>query len=101
MYIKINKENYFFNLSKIKQKVGSKDKIAVVLKDNAYGHGLIKIANLARDFGIKRAVVKSLHEAFVIQDLFDYILVLSEIPKNIVKSNISIAINSLEDLPKV
>ena len=33
------------------KKTKDKKKVAVVLKDNAYGHGIIEIANLCKEFG--------------------------------------------------
>ena len=39
-FIKINKQNFYHNLNQIALKTGSIEKIAIVLKDNAYGHGL-------------------------------------------------------------
>ena len=68
--ITISKENFFHNLNQIALKTGSADKIAVVLKDNAYGHGLELMAGLAHDFGIKHAVVKNAKEAKTIRYLF-------------------------------
>lgn len=94
--IEINKENFYHNLNQIALKTGSIDKIAMVFKDNAYGHGLKLMAKLASDFGIKHAVVRKLTEAKEIKSLFKSILVLSD---KIVKDNIcSFAINSLEDI---
>jgi alanine racemase len=52
-FIKINKQNFYHNLNQIALKTGSVDKIAIVLKDNAYGHGLELMAKLASEFGIK------------------------------------------------
>ena len=57
-YITLSKENFFYNLDKIAQKTGSKEKIALVLKDNAYGHGILEMAALAQEYGIKKAVVQ-------------------------------------------
>lgn len=42
--ILLNKDNLFYNLETISQKATSKEKVAVVLKDNAYGHGIVEIA---------------------------------------------------------
>ena len=42
--ILLNKENLFYNLSVISEHTKSKEKVAIVLKDNAYGHGIIEIA---------------------------------------------------------
>ena len=57
-FIKINKQNFYHNLNQIALKTGSVDKIAIVLKDNAYGHGLELMGRLASEFGIKHAVVR-------------------------------------------
>jgi alanine racemase len=39
-YIILNKNNFFNNLDIIANRTKSVDKVALVLKDNAYGHGL-------------------------------------------------------------
>ncbi len=74
--ITISKNSYFNNLRIIEERVGGKEKIAVVLKDNAYGHGLLECAKLANEYGIKTAIVKNLREAKEISHLFDKILIL-------------------------
>lgn len=98
-YITLNRTNLYHNLSQIALKAGSKDKIAIVLKDNAYGHGVGKIAKIARDFGITKAVVRNYEEAKVIEELFDDIIVLGGIV--IPSSKLSYTINSLESLNNV
>ncbi|MFK2823351.1 alanine racemase [Arcobacter sp. YIC-80] len=101
--IQLNKNNLFHNLEIIKNQVGSKDKVAVVLKDNAYGHGLLEIATMAKEFGIKKAVVRNYEEAIKIEKLFDYILILAESNFPTYSHSFHIALNSLEnisDLPK-
>ncbi len=80
-YITLNKNNFFYNLDIIAKQTKSKDKIALVLKDNAYGHGLMEMATLANEYGIKNAVVQTDEEAQRIHTLFEYILVLADIPK--------------------
>ena len=97
--ITINKENFFHNINQIALKTGSVDKISVVLKDNAYGHGLEIMAKLAQEFGIKHAVVKNLKEAKSIKDLFDNILILNDAP--IADETYSFAINSMDVLKNV
>lgn len=79
-YIKLNKNNFFNNLDIITTLTKTKDKIALVLKDNAYGHGLLEMASLACEYGIKRAVVQHCDEAQRISHLFEYILVLADMP---------------------
>ncbi len=78
--IRINKANFFHNLSQLALKAGSKDRLAVVLKDNAYGHGLLPMAMLASEYGIRQAVVIATEEAEAIRHLFDCILVLNGTP---------------------
>ena len=97
-FININKQNFFHNLNQIALKTGSKEKIAIVLKDNAYGHGLLLMAKLAAEFGIEHAVVRKEEEAKQIVSLFKSILVLGD---NIVKDDkITYTINSMEDITK-
>tara|TARA_Y100000994_G_C15698201_1_gene444078 strand:- start:2110 stop:3126 length:1017 start_codon:yes stop_codon:yes gene_type:complete len=96
----ISKSNYFHNLSLIENKIG-KAKIAVVLKNNAYGHGLLEIAQLASEYGIEHAVVNTLSEANKIHDLFKSILVLQDSSSSEIKNNIIITINSIDSIKKL
>ena len=97
-FIKINKQNFYHNLNQIALKTGSVEKIAIVLKDNAYGHGLELMGRLASEFGIKHAVVRKTAEAVLIRSLFDTILILGD---NIIKDEkYSFTINTLEDIKK-
>jgi len=95
-YIEIDKTNYFYNLNQLALKVGSKEQLAVVLKDNAYGHGLEIIAKLASEFGIKEAVVIDTKEADRIKKYFKNILILNDTPLPI--DNFSYAVTSLQTL---
>ncbi len=97
-YIKLSKNAFFHNLDIISQKAGAVEKVSIVLKDNAYGHGLLEIAKLANEYGIKRAVVRNIDEAKKIEKLFDYILVLADIPQR--NDRFHYTINALEDLDK-
>ncbi len=97
-FIKINKENFFHNLSQFTKKIGSKNSIAIVLKDNAYGHGLELMAKLSAEFGLTKAVVRTTKEAEQIKPYFKYILVLGD--KAIAQEPYTFALNSLEDIYK-
>jgi alanine racemase len=101
-YITLNKNNFFNNLDIIAKKTSSKDKIAIVLKDNAYGHGLQEIAKLSQTYGLSKAVVQTQEEANDIKKYFEYILVLADIPqKSSKKIRYTINdINSIEKFPK-
>ena len=98
-YITLNKNNFFNNLDIIANKTKSKDKIALVLKDNAYGHGLLEVSSMAKEYGIKKAVVKSYDEALKIESYFEYILVLADFPKA-VNDKIRYTINDINSINK-
>ncbi|SFV54493.1 Alanine racemase [hydrothermal vent metagenome] len=98
-YIKLNRKNFYHNLSQIALKTGSLEKISIVLKDNAYGHGIVQIAKMASDFGIKNAVVRDEREAKQISDLFDSSLILGGPITPL--SNCTYAINTLSDIADV
>ena len=98
-YIILNKSNFFNNLDVIAKKTKSKDKIALVLKDNAYGHGVLEVASMAQEYGIKRAVVQSNKEAKRIEKYFEYILVLADFPE-IASNKIRYTINDINAIEK-
>ena len=100
-YIEISKENYKHNIEYLANKAGGKERLMVVLKDNAYGHGLEIMAKLACGFGIKKAAVKTLEEANKINFLFEDVLVLADHPPCELQDNsISFAVHSIEGLKK-
>ena len=96
--IVLNKSHYFHNLKIISEHAGSIDKVAVVLKDNAYGHGLLEIASMAKEFGIKNAVVRTVEEAEKIKEYFTQILILADAKKESYSHTFHIVINSIEDI---
>jgi len=95
--IELSRANFFHNLELIKQQAGTLEKIALVLKDNAYGHGLCEMAKLAQEYGIKRAVVRSNAEAELVEEFFEYILVLADTPKNL-SNKIRYTINDIKNI---
>ncbi len=100
--ITLNKNNFFNNLDIISKRSKTKDKIALVLKDNAYGHGVLEIAALAKEYGIKKAVVQTQIEAENIETFFDYVLVLADFPQeqsDKIRYTIN-DINAIEKFPK-
>jgi len=97
-YIELNKSAFFHNLDIIAQKTGDTDKIALVLKDNAYGHGLLEVSSMAKEYGISRAVIRSEEEAQQIKGFFSYILILSPVFPIMDASGFVYTINSLEDI---
>ena len=97
-FIKINKENFFYNLSQFLKKTDSKESIGIVLKDNAYGHGLKLMAKLSAEFGLSQAVVRNYSEARQIKPYFQNILILGDIA--LVDDSCSFVLNSLDDIYK-
>ncbi len=77
------------------------ERIALVLKDNAYGHGLAIMAKLACEAGVRHAVVRRIFEAEAIGELFETVLVLSDIPGKTAAENIYIAINDIETIERL
>ena len=65
-YITINKKFFFENLNHVVKPLGNKKKICLVIKDNAYGHGINEISSLAKEYGIENVYVKSDDEAEIV-----------------------------------
>jgi alanine racemase len=97
--IRLSKSALTHNLSLLSDCAG-KAKIAAVLKDNAYGHGLTEIAALCAENGVKYAVVRDCGEAKAIAPLFDEILVLADKPSSDAPKNASFALNDAENALK-
>ncbi|MFA6189271.1 MAG: alanine racemase [Sulfuricurvum sp.] len=97
--IKLSREALHWNLDIIAQQVGARDKIAVVLKDNAYGHGARLIAREVQQCGITQAVVRLTSEALEIAEFFDNILILADFPTE-TNPAFSYAINTLTSIEK-
>jgi len=98
--IKLSREAFFHNLDIIAQKVGGVSKVAIVLKDNAYGHGLLEMATLAKEYGLTEAVVHTLVEAQAIYDYFDRILILGR-QEVLVDAKFHYTINTLEQIKEM
>lgn len=97
--ITLNKNNFFNNLDIIAKQTKAKEKIALVLKDNAYGHGILEISQMAKEYGITKAVVQTNDEAQKIEQFFEYILVLADTPTSF-NEKIRYTINSIDSIEK-
>ena len=69
--ILLDSDAFRHNLKLITQTI--KQKPALVLKDNAYGHGLHEIANMAQEYGIKDVFVKNYAEIVAERNEMDYV----------------------------
>ncbi len=99
--ILLNKSNFFHNLEICSKQAGGKSKIAIVLKDNAYGHGLIEISKMAQEFGITKAVVRTVKEAQKIENFFEQILILAETQNKTWAHRFHVTVNCLEDIDRI
>ncbi|PAF53354.1 alanine racemase [Helicobacter sp. 13S00482-2] len=96
--ILINSTKFKNNLDVIAQHIGDKNKLALVIKDNAYGHGLQEIATLGCAYGIKNVFVKNEAEALKVIHLFEHITVLYGQVCSTSPRNIHASINSMEGI---
>ncbi|MFO7736555.1 MAG: alanine racemase [bacterium] len=65
-WIELSEIAYRNNIDFFKKRSGKNTEISVVLKSNAYGHGILKMAELARRAGIKTVCVHSFEEAITL-----------------------------------
>ncbi|MEO1942586.1 MAG: alanine racemase [Campylobacterales bacterium] len=84
------------NLKRLREK---NPNIYGVIKDNGYGHGLLPIAKMLHQEGVKRVVVRDNREGERILPLFEEILILYPHTGRSYR-NLSYAINSIEQLRK-
>ena len=67
-WLEIDLDNLRFNLAQIRKRVGVD--IMPVVKNNAYGHGLVPITECLYDEGVRWFLVAKLHEAEIIRREF-------------------------------
>jgi len=98
-YINLNKQAFFHNSDYYSKILGNKNKICIALKDNAYGHGIEPMAQLAQEYGIQHTMVRNIDEAKRASKYnFESILILYELPTKIEQKNFIFSMNSLENL---
>lgn len=96
----LNRSAYIHNLTKICAKAGGKDRVILVLKDNAYGHGAALVGREAASYGIKFCAVKNEAEARELEPFFEHILILSHIPHGGESERFIYAINDISLISK-
>ncbi|RDU65102.1 alanine racemase [Helicobacter sp. MIT 14-3879] len=86
-WAEINIANFTNNLHIIKNKLNKNTKILCVVKANGYGHGAIKLAKAALDFGVYQLGVATLEEAMELRENYKNarILILGYTPPNLAK----------------
>ncbi len=68
-YIELSRGALKNNLDYIRRKVGPNVRYSMVVKANAYGHGIEQILPLAEEFGVDHFAVFSLAEALKVQEI--------------------------------
>ena len=96
----LNRSAYIHNLTKICAKAGGKDRVILVLKDNAYGHGAALVGREAASYGIKFCAVKNEIEACELESFFEHILILSHIPNGGESERFIYAVNDISLIAK-
>ena len=96
----LNRSAYIHNLTKICAKAGGKDRVILVLKDNAYGHGAALVGREAASYGIKFCAVKNEIEACELEPFFEHILILSHIPHGGESERFIYAVNDISPIAK-
>jgi len=96
-YIELNKNHFLNNVKYIKNLTNRE--IFAVIKDNAYGHGILHIASFLKEAGIKRVCVRNNIEAKLVQDMFEEVLVFFP-TLNYNAMNISYAISDMKSLKR-
>lgn len=76
-YLEISKNALLHNLEMIQNQIKDSQKVAIVLKDNAYGHGLDIVAPIAKSAKVKHCVVRDIKEAVFVENMFETILILN------------------------
>ncbi|EPG65901.1 alanine racemase [Leptospira wolffii] len=81
-WIELSREAVSFNLKNFRSLIPAKTRLAAIVKSNAYGHGLLEMAELAVEGGADLLGVNSLEEAIPLRKRYPNlpILIMGEIP---------------------
>jgi len=67
-WIEIGRASLEHNIQQFRHLIGDSRKMTVVVKSNAYGHGLLEVSRLAAEFGADWLGVNSLEEALALRE---------------------------------
>ncbi|MBD3206264.1 alanine racemase [Candidatus Bathyarchaeota archaeon] len=105
-WLEINLDNLEYNLKMIKERVGVE--VMAVVKNNAYGHGLIPVVAFLEQLGVKWVMVAKFREAIDLRDrefeldiLNMDVLFTDEQYQKVVKKGITQTIYTLESAEKL
>lgn len=106
-WLEISRQAIKYNLNQFKKIIKGKSQILAVVKSNAYGHGLVEMAKIAKLNGIKWLGTVNLDEALLLRahNIKGRILVLSYYdPKKlltVIKNNITLTVYSYNAAKKL
>lgn len=98
--IKLSQSALNANIKEISKKAPI-EKIYAVLKDNAYGHGLLEFGAMCVKGGIQNAIVRDKSEALRLYATFKNVLCLAELREFDAYENVHFAVNSFELLKEI
>jgi alanine racemase len=102
-WVEIDRQSFLHNVQEFRKRLGSTELLAVV-KANAYGHGLLEIAKLAEEAGLRWFGVNNLEEGLILRQAgFDQaILILGYVPlsraEEVVRFDLRTIVYNLENL---
>lgn len=102
-WVEINLSNADYNIKQIIEKIGPDREVIGVIKGDAYGHGIVKMAEVLRKNGVRTLAVATLSEAIMLREAgaMEEIIILSLVPDmyvdKIIKYNITPVVNSYEN----
>mgnify|MGYP000092700327 CR=1 FL=1 len=81
-WVEISRSAYAANIAFFRRRLSKKTRLALVVKANAYGHGMLEIAGLARENGVDLFCVHSIEEAAALRrsGFTEPILLLGPVP---------------------
>lgn len=106
-WIEINSSALEHNIQQFRNLIGSKKKMAVIVKANAYGHGILEISKLASKYGVDWLGVNSPEEAFFLRKnrINLPIILLGYVPlsdlKKAVENNLRLTVYNQETIDKL
>jgi len=102
-WVEIDRQSFLHNVQEFRKRLGS-TKLLAVVKANAYGHGLLEIAKLAEEAGLRWFGVNNLEEGLILRQAgFDQaILILGYVPlsraEEVVRFDLRTIVYNLENL---
>jgi len=75
-WVEISEQALISNLQTLRLLVGKDALFCPVIKANAYGHGMVEVAHIAKRQGVHAFAVDSIEDTFILRDLFPQALLL-------------------------